>query len=235
MGKKRALKETDPALAGSGGGSGGLSGLTIAQLLTDIGGPAAYGLATMGARKDAKERSEVNLTVPDLMSGTVRDMPRPSFALPARSATGSSLAEENAANLFRDAFRTQQEAGFNVQNEASKIAQENQILERTNRNALVTSQIKNQEEMANSGMAFREYMARYGDQISTVESLFGNVSQDLGQLSYLTEAQKISKAAEIVRNPDVYGEDSEEYKRALAIMTSGMAGKQRRRRTKFST
>ena len=47
-------------------GKSGLDGFSIAQLATDVGAPLLYELFTGPARRQAKEDSHVDLTVPEL-------------------------------------------------------------------------------------------------------------------------------------------------------------------------
>lgn len=218
-----------------------LDPFSIAQIGVDVLGPLAYELAVSPERRRARERSQVDLTVPELLSGTVRDMPRPNFALPSRPARGSSLAEANMAQLFRDAFQRQQEGGFEVQNAASKIAQEQQITDRANRNTLAQTNVMNQEELANSNMAFRELLMGLADRTSSIESLFANVSKDIGQAGYLSNIKKLGAAQHVIMNPDIYkdaggkGVNSNTYKAALALINAGLGlRKGGKLKTKFS-
>ena len=202
--------------------------------------PLAYLAANQSQIRKLRKQAQVDLQAPDLMTGAVRDLPRPNFALPSSPETGgSSLAEYMNYNLARDAYQRQNEANFEIQNAQSRIAQENQVVDRTNQNILNKSNVANQEELFNAQLAAQELLGQaLPDRTSTIESIFHNLDRDVYSAGVVKDTKEVMTAQEIIRNPDMYSPDQVTWARSI-LSSSSMSLQPRRwggklKRTKFS-
>lgn len=130
----------------------------IQELAISYGLPIAMAGVRGKREKDLRGKSNFSLVTPEFNTGVVRDMQRPSFALPAREPLGSSLAEQLAGQKFADSFQRKAEMNFNLQNEASKIGQEQQITERENKQAEIAANIQNTESQLNNQNTMRQLL-----------------------------------------------------------------------------
>lgn len=220
--KKGGSVRKEIAPGASGGGK--TDPYTLAQILTDVGGPLLYQALTGPMYKDALNKSAVQFKLPDLYAGTVHDLAQPDFAAPARNPTGSSLMEQTRNQAFRDIMQRNAETNYALTNEQSRVQQEGNIQQNQNRNNAILAQILNSQIGSNASFNRNLAMMGLSDRTSTYESLFGNVSKDISEMGYLNSMQKIMNASEIVRNPERYGGlNSDVYKNASQYITGGFA------------
>ncbi len=217
------------------GEESGLGDLLSAGLRYGL--PLAYLGATQGQVRKLRKAAQPNLKSPNLMTGTVRDLPRPNFALPTSPERGgSSLAEYMNAGVARDSVQRGNELNFEYQNALNRQQQENQILDRTNQQAMLDAQIKNQEELSRASLAANELLGyAIPDRTSTIESIFHNLDRDIFDAGIVKNAKEIAWAQEIIRNPNSSDEDRAQ---ARSISIGGKAplarGGKLHKRSKFS-
>jgi hypothetical protein len=202
--------------------------------------PLAYLGASQRQIKKLRGKVDPNLQSPDLMTGTVRDMPRPNFALPANPETGgSSLSEFMNNGLARDAFQRDHELDFQMKNAINRQAQEDRIVDRTNQKKSIDAQVHNQDELFNAQLAANELMGyALPDRASTVESIFHNLDRDVYNAGVVKDTKEISQAQEVIRHPDNYSSEQQSWAKGV-VSSSGMpikrsGGKLKKVKTKFS-
>ena len=159
----------------------------------------------------------------------VRDLPRPSFALPARVPQGSSLAERVAGQKFGDAFQTAKEKEFEIQNEIQKRNQEAQNLGITNQEELINTQIANQEAGFNTQLLFRDFANDLRRRQTALEAVNFGLSTDPSQLVQSKDIRELDRANVIATNPDQFTPEQVEEARKIILGTRRSGGK-----TKFS-
>lgn len=99
--------------------------------------PGIDSLVSANKSQEFYKDAQATTTDLNLNAGTVSDLAKPNFAQPTRAPQGSSLAENTAAQKFGDVQQVGQEAQYELENSASRIAQRDKILG-----------IQNQEELA---------------------------------------------------------------------------------------
>lgn len=184
--------------------------------------PLAVLLQQSKAAKRLREDSKVDLEEPELNVGRVRSMRRPNFGLRRREPAGSSLAEMVAGQKYGDAFQRDQEIQFEMNDDASRIAQENQVLDRTNQNTLVKNQIRNQERMQRGNVAAQELLGlNIPFQQEALLGLYHNVQSDVSQNAYVGAMERSQAAAAVLTNPA----SSAEERQAASDYIMGKLGK----------
>lgn len=166
-----------------------------------------------------------------------RDLPRPSFALPARVPQGSSLAERVAGQKFGDAFQTAQETQFETQNELQKREQEARNLGITNQEELINTQIANREAAFNTQLLLRDFASDLGRRQTALEAVNVGLATDPSQLIQSQDIREMDRANAIVSNPDaidangkrLFSPEEVEAAQKLILGTRRSGGK-----TKFS-
>lgn len=237
--KKPASKGSQREKAPGFGEESGMGDLLSAGLRYGL--PLAYLGASQAQVKKLRKQAKPELTSPNLMTGAVRDMPRPNFGLPpSPERGGSSLAEFMNAGVQRDAFQRNAELDFEYKNALNRQGQENQILDRTNQQAMIDAQIQNQEELSQASLAANELLGyAIPDRTSTIESIFHNLDRDVFNAGVVKDTKEISFATEVIRNPDRFS--PEEVANAKATLSgvrapipSNKRGGKLRKPTKFS-
>lgn len=200
--------------------------------------PLAYLGASQRQIKKLRGDMKPDLQAPELMTGAVRDMPRPNFSLPySPEMGGSSLSEYMNNGLSRDAFQREKELDFEMKNAFNRQGQEDRILDRTNQNIAAKAQVQNQEELFNAQMAAQELLGyALPDRASTVESIFHNLDRDVYNAGVIKDTKETSMATEIIRFPDRYSAEQQTWARGV-LSSTGMPVKRnggKLKKTKFS-
>lgn len=179
------------------------------------GVPLAVLLSSDTRARKLRKDINVDLEEPELMVGRVRGMRRPNFALRRRDPMGSSLAEFTASQRFGDAFQRDQEIAFEMADEQSRIAQENQVLDRQNHNILARNQVRNQEKLIGSNISAQELL--YNTLPFKQEALLGiyhNLQSDVAQNAYtnsiydrMASQERSQNAATVLTDPTSSEED----------------------------
>lgn len=201
--------------------------------------PLAYLGATQRQIKKLRDQAKPDLKSPNLMMGSVRDLPRPNFALPYSPETGgSSLAEYMNNATARDAFQRTAELDFENKNALNRQNQEDRIIDRQNQQASIEAQVLNQEELFNAQLAANELLGfAIPDRASTVESIFHNLDKDIYNAGVVKDTKEISQAQEIIRHPDMYSPQQQSWAKGV-LSSTGMPvrrkGGKLGRKTKFS-
>lgn len=139
--------------------------------------------------------SRVNLGTP-----VVRDMTRPSFALPTRAPAGSSLAEVVGGQKFADAFQKSQETQFEMQNEMQKRQQEAANIGIENQEEMMNAQIANQEAQFNRQVDLRLLGSDLTRKHRALDTLTSYLSNDPGQVIASQQARTLDRANTIATN-----------------------------------
>jgi hypothetical protein len=206
----------------------GVDWVNLGGTVAKYGVPLATLLMSANQARRLRDDAQVKLEVPELQTGRVRALRRPNFALRRRDPAGSSLAEFTAGQKFGDAFMRSQELNFESQDEASRIAQENAILDRTNQNTATGAQIRNQQAMMNSQLSAQELLgSNLPLQQDALLGLFHNVQSDVAQYNYNNTTEKSNAVQAILTNPN-----STEQDRAWARAQIGMGGRKKRKMSK---
>lgn len=153
-----------------------------------------------------------------LGSPVVRDMARPSFALPQRGPAGSSLAEVVAGQKFGAAYQNAQEANFEMQNEAQKRQQEAANIGIDNQENLTNVQIANQEAQLNSQIDMQDYNRALNRRDVALNALNYYLATDPNQFIQGKDMRRTGRDNFIVQNQHLFTE--EEYKDALSRVRS---------------
>lgn len=130
----------------------------------------------------------------------IRDLPRPSFALPARVPLGSSLAERVAGQKYSDAFQTARESEFEIQNEIQKRNQEARNIGITNQEELINTQIANREAAFNTQVLFRDFANDLRRRQTALEAVNFGLSTDPNQLIQSQDTRETERMNIILQN-----------------------------------
>lgn len=218
------------------GQESGLGDLLGAGLRYGI--PLAYLGASHKQVRKLRRDMKPDLQAPQLMTGSVKDIPRPNFATPYNpDMGGSSLAEFMNNGLSRDSMQRSQEAEFEFKNAQNRQGQENQIMDRTNQQKIMQANVNNQEQLFNAQMAAQELLGyALPDRRQTVESIFHNVDRDVYNAGVLKDTKETTQAQEIIRFPDRYSPEQGNWARSV-LSSTGMPVKRmggKLKKTKFS-
>jgi len=187
------------------------------------GVPLAVLLQQSQQAKKLREKANVDLEEPELLTGRVRSLRRPNFGMRRRDPQGSLLAEYVAGQKFGDAFQREQEINFEVADDSARIQQENQVADRTNQSIMTKNQIRNQEKLHNSGMAAQELLGlNIPFQQEALLGLYHNIQSDSAQNSYVNSLERSQGAAAVLTDPN----SSEEDRKWATDYIMGKLGKQ---------
>lgn len=197
---------------GRGQGDNGFLGDSSFQDV--LGGVAKYGIPLAAILRSSaqasklRDRTDLNLETPELMTGRVRALRRPNFNMRRRDPAGSSLAEYMAGQHFNDASQQDQINNFNIADEQSRIGQENQIADRTNQNIMARTQIHNQQKFFRGQVGAQELLGNnIPFQQEALLGLYHNVQSDLSQNAYVNASTKSQSASAILTSPNSTEED----------------------------
>lgn len=206
--QKRSNEFNNPLVTGEDAAALGLkSAIPIYELLKS-------GADARRLRKKLPTKfSRVNLGSP-----VVRDMARPSFALPQRGPAGSSLAEVVAGQKFGAAYQNAQEANFEMQNEGQKRQQEAANIATGNQEEMTNVQIANQEAQLNAQMDMTDYNRSLNRRDVALNALNYYLATDPNQLIQSKDMKRTGRDNFIVQNQHLFSK--KQYKDALSRVHS---------------
>jgi len=153
---------------------------------------------------EAIARKELNVkpmrfTPTELMTGVVRDLPKNYQPMLNRVENrGSDLLTNLAASKFTDAYNRDKDFQYNMQNQMSKLQQQQAILDRTNQGRIFNAQNKNLVDRINMMKDLQLAEARYKSKLSPMLAVNQMVSDDISQKNYFdafTKAKEMELAA----------------------------------------
>lgn len=206
---------TPAGARGTAPASGFRSGDMLAGLVK-YGVPAAYLAAEQAQIHNLRGKMNPHLVSPDLMVGSVQDLPSPDFTLPYDPRMGgSSLAEAQNLGLQRARISRQGRNDFQLRNALNRQGQRDQVISRLNQSAGIKASTANQEEFARASNAASEFGYLLGDRERTAGSLFQNVDQGIYGAQVTRDARSLSQAQDVIRNPERYTEQDVTWARQI--------------------
>lgn len=215
----------------------GLDWSNVASGLVKYGVPAAYLGAEQNQIHNLRSMINPHLKAPDLMVGAVKDLSHPDFSLPYQPGMeGSSLGEAQASGLSRAKFQRENQNEWELKNALNKQEQQNHIIDRLNQNAILKTQIGNQEAMIKSGNAMNEFGYLLQDRGQTAGSLFQNLDSGITGHQIAKDRNSTLAATHIIENANSSLEDVAWAKEVLGINkpVRKKGGKLSKTKTKFS-
>lgn len=195
--------------------------------LSDIQSIAKYAMPLtelMAARNFQKNVKKVPYTPIQARTGVVRDLPgRPSPIMRNVANRGSDVLTSGLIDMQTSALNRAAENAYNMQNQQSRIGQEQAIMDRENQVALMNARMKMAADQQNTQMA---NMARRGmsEAIRNVGlATQGNLAADAAQKNYLQGIRESGLLEMMVKYPDRFTE--EQRKKVLGPMGFSKGGK----------
>lgn len=154
-------------------------------------------------------------TPAQLLTGTVRDLPKPDFKIPSRVPVGPDVQSQIGRELARDSIMKDRENEYYRQNAAFRLQQEENIRNARNQAEMFNKQMESRYDLAKS--QFETMLAPHI--YESVTSPFIALQQNLASRSFYdryADAQSRTALAEHILS--TYDVNTPEYKQALRYL-----------------
>ena len=184
------------------------------EILTGLQSVAKYAMPLtelMAARNFQKNVKKVPYSPVQVRTGAVRDLPgRPSPIMRNVANRGSDVLTSGLIDLQSSAINRAAENAYNMQNQQSRIGQEQAIMDRENQVALMNARMKMAADQQNTQMA---NMAQRGmsEAIRNIGlATQGNLANDAAQRAMLAGSREANLFELMARQPQLFTQEQKE-------------------------
>lgn len=184
------------------------------EILTGLQSVAKYAMPLtelMAARNFQKNVKKVPYSPVQVRTGAVRDLPgRPSPIMRNVANRGSDVLTSGLIDLQSSAINRAAENAYNMQNQQSRIGQEQAIMDRENQVALMNARMKMAADQQNTQMA---NMAQRGmsEAIRNIGlATQGNLANDAAQRAMLAGSREANLLRLMAQQPQLFTEEQKE-------------------------
>ena len=165
----------------------------------------------IAANKAADKAKGVKYTPANLMTGSVRDLARPNMKLRHNTPVGNDLQQHETSQKLGDAIGRDAELDYQTRNAMSRLAQQDQIVQNTNRNTMFNTQNKQHADMFNAQLRGNVQAQKSANILEGFLGAHHNLQGDLTSSVYNKTLVKTNNAGQVLHTAE---EGSDEYTQA---------------------
>jgi len=148
---------------------------------------------------DLADKYRIDPVEADLRVGTVKDLPKPNFALPYQEATGTDMYT-NQNRQFQQANQIKNEQAWETQNAMSKLQQEQAINDMFNKGEMFNAQQANQANALNSQFGMNAEMLGKREILDGMTALGNTAYKGLNQAFGNADAKQLERAKYLIEH-----------------------------------